>query len=287
MVLPSTSNRFDRLPLHVGCDLLWSAFPAFAGMLGEVSMLKINLILACTLVSCTLTRAFAQDPASKGKQDEVQTAESTTLDIPPGKSSYLGRKIAPTMGWAHAGWLIRSEREQEEDPQTMLEQLQLKPGMVVCDLGCGNGFYSLEMARRVAPDGKVLAVDIQQEMLHLLELRADEAKIENIETILGSPVDPKLPEGKVDLVLMVDVYHELSHPEQILTAIHKALKPKEGRIALVEFRAEDRSVPILPLHKMSKKQILREYKANHFKLVDSFDKLPWQHLMFFEARHEE
>lgn len=242
-------------------------------------MFRTFAIFVC-LVTGGAFEARSQEAPSELRQPET-AVEVPPEKIPPAKPTYMGRRIAPTMGWAHAGWLIRSERDREEDPQTMLEQLRLKPGMVVCDLGCGNGYYSLEMARRVTPGGKVLAVDIQQEMLHLLELRAQEAKIENIETILGGIADPMLPEEKIDLVLMVDVYHELSHPEPMLAAIHKSLKPG-GRIALVEFRAEDRSVPILPLHKMSKKQILREYGANRFKLVEQFDELPWQHLMFFE-----
>ncbi|MBX3420433.1 MAG: class I SAM-dependent methyltransferase [Pirellulaceae bacterium] len=197
------------------------------------------------------------------------------------KSSYMGRKIAPTMGYAHAGWLIRSERQQEEDPQQALEQLQLRAGMVVCDMGCGNGFYSLEMAKRILPGGRVLAVDIQQEMLHLLHLRAEQEQVQNIETILGGVVDPQLPADAIDLLLMVDVYHEFSHPQQMLTAIRQSLKPT-GRIALLEFRAEDPQVPILPLHKMTKRQIMREFTANGFRLVEQYDKLPWQHMMFFQ-----
>jgi ubiquinone/menaquinone biosynthesis C-methylase UbiE len=119
-------------------------------------------------------------------------------------------------------------------------------------------------------------------MLSLLRERAKEHELNNIKPILGTPTDPGLPEGKVDLILCVDVYHEFSNPEEMLAAMRKSLKPG-GRIALVEFRAEDPKVPIKPLHKMSKQQILREWPANGFKLVEQFDKLPWQHLMFFAA----
>lgn len=219
------------------------------------------------------------DEADRTESIDGQAHDSET---PPARKSYLGRQIAPTMSYAHAGWLVRSERQQEEDPKTALEQLKLKPGMVVCDMGCGNGFYSMQMAKQVNPGGKVLAVDIQQEMLHLLHLRAEELGVDNIETVLGELTDPHLPSASIDLVLMVDVYHEFSHPEQMLAAIRKSLKPG-GRIALLEFRAEDPKVPILPLHKMSKRQILREYRANGFKLAGQFDDLPWQHLMFFES----
>ncbi len=201
--------------------------------------------------------------------------------VPPARQKYMGRTIAQTMGYGGAPWLIRETREQEERPSEVMRQLGLKPGMVVCDMGCGNGFYSLLMARQVAPEGKVLAVDIQPEMLHLLELRCRDKGIQNVEPIQGTLIDPKLPEDTVDLLLMVDVYHEFSHPQQMLAGIRKSLKAK-GRVALLEYRAEDRSVPIKPLHKMSKRQILKEYKANGFRLVEQYDGLPWQHLMFFE-----
>jgi ubiquinone/menaquinone biosynthesis C-methylase UbiE len=148
-------------------------------------------------------------------------------------------------------------------------------------MGCGNGFYTLKLAKIVGDKGKVLAVDIQREMLELLKDRAKEEKISNIEPVLGTLIDPKLPKESIDLMLLVDVYHEFSHPEQMLTAMRKSLKPT-GRLALVEFRAEDPNVPIKPLHKMSKEQIMKELPPNGFKLVGQFDKLPWQHLMFFQ-----
>jgi ubiquinone/menaquinone biosynthesis C-methylase UbiE len=185
------------------------------------------------------------------------------------------------MHYLGAPWLTRESRDREEDCKTMLAALKVRPGDVVCDLGCGNGFYTIQLARLVGEKGRVLAVDIQREMLELLKDRAAEEKIANIEPILGTVVDPKLPPGSVDLVLLVDVYHEFSHPEQMLATIRRSLKPK-GRVALVEFRAEDPNVPIKPLHKMSKAQILKEFPPNGFKLVEEFDKLPWQHLMFFE-----
>jgi ubiquinone/menaquinone biosynthesis C-methylase UbiE len=230
---------------------------------------------------------FAQDqkileqPKAGSVKDHPKAIEPHNKPIPPSKPVYMGRRIAPTMGYAHASWLTRDTRQEEEDPQQTLDNLGLKPGMVVCDMGCGNGFYTLEMATRVQPSGKVFAVDIQPEMLHLLELRVEEKKIDNIEVVLSGLIDPRMPADSIDLLLMVDVYHEFSHPAIMLAEIRKCLKPK-GRIALVEFRAEDPTVPILPLHKMSKQQILKEYKANGFRLAEEYDKLPWQHLMFFE-----
>jgi ubiquinone/menaquinone biosynthesis C-methylase UbiE len=201
--------------------------------------------------------------------------------IPPPAKEYKGREIAQTMHFLGAPWLTRESRDREEDCNTMLAALKVKPGDTVCDLGCGNGFYTLKLAELVGEQGQVFAVDIQREMLELLKDRAAEEKVTNIKPVLGTLVDPKLPEASVDLVLLVDVYHEFSHPEQMLTAIRKSLKPT-GRVALVEFRAEDPDVPIKPLHKMSKAQIMKEFPPNGFKLVEEFDKLPWQHLMFFQ-----
>lgn len=212
---------------------------------------------------------------------QVGAQENSQEDIPPARAKYMGRTIAQTMSFHGAGWLVRDNREDEERPSQVIEQLSLKPGMVVCDLGCGNGFYTLLMAPQVAPGGKVLAVDIQPEMLHLLELRCEQQGIENVEPILGTIVDPKLPAGEVDLLLLVDVYHEFSHPEQMLAAIRQSLSPT-GLVALLEYREEDRSVPIKPLHKMSKRQIMKEYRGNGFKLAKQYDGLPWQHLMFFQ-----
>jgi ubiquinone/menaquinone biosynthesis C-methylase UbiE len=201
--------------------------------------------------------------------------------VPPALTHYKGREIAQTMHYLGAGWLTREERERDEDCTTMVKALKVKRGDVVCDMGCGNGFYTLKLARLVGPKGKVIAVDIQREMLGLLDDRAKQERITNIDTVLGTVVDPKLPKESLDLVLLVDVYHEFSHPEQMLAAIRQSLKPT-GRVALVEFRAEDPNVPIKPLHKMSKEQIMKEFPPNGFKLVAEFDKLPWQHLMFFQ-----
>ena len=201
--------------------------------------------------------------------------------IPPPLKEYKGREIAQTMHYLGAPWLTRESREREEDCETLLKALKIKPGDTVCDLGCGNGFYSLKLAKMVGPRGKVIAVDIQREMLELLRDAAAAEKIGNIEPVLGTLIDPKLPEASIDLVLLVDVYHEFSHPVQMLAAIRCSLKPT-GRVALAEFRAEDPLVPIKPLHKMSKAQIMKEFPPNGFKLVEEFDELPWQHLMFFQ-----
>jgi ubiquinone/menaquinone biosynthesis C-methylase UbiE len=196
------------------------------------------------------------------------------------RSEYLGRQVAQYMTYHGAGWLIRDERNREEATDRVMEHLELKPGMVLCDLGCGNGYYTLRMARAVAPRGIVFAVDIQPEMLQMLNARMSRLRLDSIKPVLGKIDNPNLPEGEIDLLLMADVYHEFSHPESMLYWIRRSLKP-EGVVALLEFREEDDLVPIKPEHKMSKAQIIKEYEMNGLKLVREFNDLPWQHLMFF------
>jgi ubiquinone/menaquinone biosynthesis C-methylase UbiE len=190
------------------------------------------------------------------------------------------------MHWEGAGWLIRNKRESEEASTKMREELRLHPGMTVCDMGSGNGYHTLPMAEAVGEKGKAYAVDIQPEMLDMLKKRAEAKHLTNIETIVGTAADPRLPEGSCDIILLVDVYHEISYPEQMLAGMRKALKPG-GQIVLVEFRAEDDAVPIKPEHKMSKAQILKEMSANGLKLTREFDGLPWQHMMFFGRADEK
>lgn len=198
-----------------------------------------------------------------------------------GRTEYMGRQIAVTMHFAGAPWLVRESREREEDCATLLERLRIKPGMQVVDMGCGNGFYTLRLAELVGKRGQVWAVDIQPEMLRLLQARAADRGLQNIQLTLGQADDPKLPAGCADLILCVDVYHEFSFPKKMLVAMRQALKP-DGQLVLAEFRGEDPAVPIKPLHKMTKAQVLKELGANGFRLVREFDGLPWQHLMFFQ-----
>ena len=205
---------------------------------------------------------------------------------PPAVAVYEGRTVAQTMHWSGASWLIRNRREREESGERMFKELQLKPGQVVCDIGCGNGYYTLAMANAVGEKGRVYAVDIQPEMLKMLEERAQKRGVKNMMPVLGSLWDPKLPENALDLVLLVDVYHEFSHPPQMLAGIRKSLKP-DGELVLVEYRAEDDQVPIKPEHKMSREQILKEMRANGFEEHRHFDELPWQHMMFFRKKGAE
>ena len=181
----------------------------------------------------------------------VYAQRGATAD--PVAPTYMGRVIAQTMHYTGAEWLVRDNRELEERSSLVVANLGVKPGMTVCDMGCGNGYYTLKLAEMAGREGRVLAVDIQPEMLHLLELRTKELGVTNVRPVLGTVQDPGLPDGEVDLIFCVDVYHEFSQPEEMLAAMRRTLKP-EGLLVLVEFRAEDPAVPIKPLHKMSKAQ---------------------------------
>lgn len=237
----------------------------------------MNKSVVVALMSVAVTSLCAAQSSTGLDESKTQEAEA----IPPAPQTYMGREIATTMHYAGAPWLTRESREREEGTKLLLEQLDIEPGITICDMGCGNGFYTIPMAEQTGETGRVYAVDIQQEMLDLLQIVAEEAKLSNIEGVLGSVIDPKLPEASIDLMLVVDVYHEMSHPEQMLAAIRKSLKP-DGRLVLVEFRAEDPKVPIKKLHKMSKAQVLRELTTNGFKLTGEFNGLPRQHMLTFQ-----
>jgi FkbM family methyltransferase len=193
---------------------------------------------------------------------------------------YMGREISHVMGHRGAGWLERASREREERTDLLLEALMLEPGDVVADIGAGTGYFSLPMARSVAPGGRVLAVDIQPEMLSIIERRAANEGITNIDLVLGTESDPKLPASGVDVVLMVDAYHEFSHPREVMEVVVDALSDR-GLVVLVEYRGEDPRVPIKPLHKMTVEQATREMAAVGLERVKLVDILPQQHIMVF------
>jgi ubiquinone/menaquinone biosynthesis C-methylase UbiE len=198
---------------------------------------------------------------------------------------YLGREIAQVMGHQAADWLERPEREQEEAPSKMLAALKLKPGDVVADIGAGSGYHTFRMARLVGPKGKVLAVDIQPEMLALIRKRMKAERVTNVEPVRGTITDPKLPAAGIDLILMVDVYHEFSHPYEMTEAMVKALKPG-GKLVFVEFRREDPNVPIKNVHRMTRKQVLKEMEPHPLRLARTVDSLPWQHVIVFEKKKQ-
>jgi 2-polyprenyl-3-methyl-5-hydroxy-6-metoxy-1,4-benzoquinol methylase len=248
-----------------------------------------RLVAAVLLASSWLVQNSSTAPAQEAPP-EARDGQASALDAAPvapatrERTEYMGRTIAPTMHFSGAGWLTRPTREQEEEPLKLLNALKIQPGQVVCDFGCGNGYHSLQLAKRVGPTGSVHAIDIQPEMLEMLRERAGPRGLANIKPVLATEEENGLAPGTFDMVLMVDVYHELSNPAEILATVHKSLKP-EGRLVLVEFREEDESVPILPLHKMSQPQVMKELEANDFKLISQFDRLPWQHVLQF-ARHD-
>jgi ubiquinone/menaquinone biosynthesis C-methylase UbiE len=219
--------------------------------------LVVRLVLALLLAVCGFETSFAQS-----------------------EHPITGRRIAPVMGVGGAPWLDRSEREMEEAPDKALDAIDLRPGMIVADVGAGTGYFSLRMARRVGPSGKVYANDIQPEMLEKLRASAQREKLPNIETVLGSEADPKLPLSKIDMVLLVDVYHEFSQPQEMLQHIRAALKP-DGRLILLEYRKEDPAVPIRPEHKMSVPEVKAEVEAEGYKLDKVIETLPRQHIIIF------
>ena len=198
----------------------------------------------------------------------------------PGVHPVSGRVFAQTMGVQGAPWLERAEREREEDPDLAIRLLRIQKGWNVADVGAGSGYITLRLARAVGPMGKVYANDIQPGMLELLQRNVAKAKVNNVVPVLGGIDDPKLPAGTIDLAIMVDVYHEFSQPQKMLQHLRDALKP-DGRLVLLEYRAEDPNVPILREHKMSKAQVKQELEHEGFKQSRVFDDLPWQHLFIF------
>jgi tRNA A58 N-methylase Trm61 len=195
-----------------------------------------------------------------------------------GEHPVTGRKIAGVMGVQGADWLNRPEREKEENPEGALDALGIRPGMVVADVGAGTGYMSLRLAKRVGPAGKVYANDLQPEMLRRLRENAAKARITNIETIQGEETDPKLPPGRMDLVLLVDVYHEFSEPRKMIDKIRDALKP-DGRLVLLEYRKEDPNVPIREEHKMTVAEVKAELEPQGFVLIQVIETLPRQHIL--------
>jgi SAM-dependent methyltransferase len=193
---------------------------------------------------------------------------------------YLDREISETMGHQGARWLQRPEREGEERTDLLLENLPLETGDIVADIGAGTGYFSLPIAERIGA-GKVYAVDIQPEMLERIGRRMEKFGISNIERVLATETDPGLPANFIDLVLLVDAYHEFAWPNEVMTALFNSLKPG-GRIILIEYRAEDPEVNIIPLHKMTENQAKREMLAVGLEWLETRDFLPQQHFMVFQ-----
>jgi ubiquinone/menaquinone biosynthesis C-methylase UbiE len=225
----------------------------------------------------------AQDAPAKTR-DASARYEYRKVHSPDGIGKfYMGREIAHVMGHQAADWLERAERDEEEKTELLVQSLKVRPGDTVADIGAGTGYFSRRLSKRVGEKGKILAVDIQQEMLDILTNKMAELTITNVQPVLGTISDPKLPLASVDLVLMVDVYHEFSHPHEMMEGIGKSLKPG-GRVVFVEFRGEDPSVPIKPLHKMTETQVRREMSAHPLEWVETVKILPRQHIIIFKRK---
>jgi precorrin-6B methylase 2 len=222
--------------------------------------------------------------AAPVRAEASATAEARYVKVPAGADGigkrYMGRDIAAVMGWQGAAWLEREEREREERTDLLLAALRLQPGMVVADIGAGTGYLSRRMAPLVMPGGKVLAVDVQPEMVSFLRGMVSKTGLTQIEPLLGTESDVKLAPASVDLAIMVDVYHELAFPYEVMNSIVRALKPG-GQVVFVEYRAEDPQVPIKALHKMSEAQIKREAAVHALLWERTAGTLPWQHLVVF------
>lgn len=235
--------------------------------------------LATAFAALVLVTGGAVIAADDGYRNSALTLEGI------GKS-YMGREIAYIMGHEGADWLERPERDREEGTAKVVPLLKLKPTDVVADIGAGTGYFTFRLSREV-PEGKVYAVDVQPEMLDKIRARVKTAKVRNVEVVHGSIATPRLPSNTVDLMLVVDAYHEFAMPREMGQAMAWSLKPG-GRLALVEYRGEDPNVPIKPLHKMTVEQARKEMAAAglRFVSVDSVS-LPWQHLMIFEKPRPE
>jgi precorrin-6B methylase 2 len=234
-----------------------------------------GLFATSVLAACPLARAQKFPNPESGKYQRVPRSADGI-----GKR-YMGREIAGVMGWQGAAWLEREEREQEERGDLLLRELGLKPGMVVADIGAGTGYYARRMAPLVGSTGQVLAVDVQPEMIEMATAMAKKAGLSNIKPVLCTVDDVKLPEASVDLAIMVDVYHELEFPFEVMESIVRALKPG-GRLVFVEYRAEDPKVPIKALHKMSEAQVRKEASQHALAYERTAHTLPWQHVVVFK-----
>ena len=259
-------------------------------MLFALSSGRLFVALLLFSAACTQLPTESASTASLTAERHTLTAPDTTgyeykpAADPNGISKYYqGRQIAHVMGHEGADWLERNDRGQEEGTDLLLHELHLKPTDVVADLGAGTGYFTFRMAPLV-PQGRVLAVDIQPEMIAELQRNKLRNHATNVEPIQSTTQNPRLPADSVDLVLLVDAYHEFDYPREMMRAVRAALTPT-GRVALVEYRAEDPSVPIKRLHKMSIDQARKEMSAVGLQFVESIETLPQQHLMIFRKNH--
>ena len=245
-------------------------------------------IFAGVIVSMLLLLVYAMTSPkgdSHSEKDKARPVSTRYKHLNPSRDGigkfYMGREISQVMGHLAAGWLERPEREREEMPSLLIEALKLKEGDVVTDIGIGTGYIARRISPVIGKTGTIYGVEIQQEMLDILAKKMAEEGITNIKGVLGTITDPKLPPNSVDLAIMVDVYHEFSHPYEMMQNICRALKVG-GRVAFVEYRLEDDNVPIKRLHKMSQLQVMKEATPHPLSWVETLHDLPWQHIIIFE-----
>jgi SAM-dependent methyltransferase len=243
------------------------------------------ILLALLLIPLVIVRNETEKIIPKNTDATQPKAEISSYSSAPSSPDgigkiFMGREISKVMGHPGIGWLERTDREKEEAPTKAISLLNLAPNAVIADIGAGSGYYSF-MISPLIPEGKVIAVDIQQEMLDYLSKEAVARKITNVEPHLGTIESIQLPDNTLDAVLFVDAYHEFSHPAEMLRSIHSALKPG-GKIYLLEYRAEDTRVPIKALHKMSAAQATKEFEALGFTFIENKPDLPWQHFLVFK-----
>jgi precorrin-6B methylase 2 len=241
---------------------------------GRMLRVLLTCLSALALLSSAHIDAAAQAAAADTRYERVAPGPDGI-----GKR-YMGREIAGVMGWQGAQWLERESRAREERPELLLRALALAPGMTVADIGAGTGYYTWQLAKQVGPGGRVYAVDVQPEMISMLDSQIAKRGLRNVVSVLGGETSVKLPPASVDLAIMVDVYHELAYPSEVLDSIVDALKPG-GRVVFVEYRAEDPAVAIKPLHKMSAAQVRLEATAHGLKWDRSIESLPIQHAIVF------
>jgi len=250
-------------------------------------MLPRRFPLAAVLALCLLVSTAVGCQATAERNAPAAAGPTDTSDVytqrPPSRDGigkvYMGREISKVMGHRGAAWLEREERATNERPDLVVDSMNVAPTDVVADLGAGTGYFTFRIAPRV-PQGRVFAVDIQPEMLDIMRERARERGIDNVTLVRGTVQDPKLPADSIDVALMVDAYHEFSHPREMMQALVEALVPG-GRVVLIEYRKEDPSIPIKPLHKMSEAQVRKEMEAVGLEWVATNDMLPRQHFLVF------
>ena len=230
--------------------------------------LLLLVVLVLPLVDC------------KGQQSNSDEKYSYRSGDPNGIGKwYMGREIAYVMGYQGISWLERSEREEEEKTTELIRNMDIKQDDKIADIGAGSGYHVFRMAR-IATKGKIYAVDIQDEMLAAMNEKKQKGGFNNVELVKGGQKSVNLPANSVDKILIVDVYHEIEFPYEVMVSLNEALKT-DGKLYLIEYRAEDESVPIKKVHKMTEEQAAKEMKAAGFKLERNMDNLPWQHCMIF------